>query len=329
MRRRTVKQGSVALTRKKRSRKGMNTKAATDKLASKRLTLAHGLWLCFLTSLAAELLFESFLEKVGLAAAGGRVASVFIALYILHRFALLSLRRYRPKLKDLVLIHFMLVGTLLLAALVQFLALALTSYISSGKADQGLSPLSFHFMIPFATGAFILQSVLGLHYGLVYTLGLTALCSVYLTGSTLFASLVMTTNFVACVNLTRLRSRSAYLRVGAYVALTALPFALASCLTGVPCGPLEMALRLLGALLSGVLSGFIAVGVTPVVEFMGGYVTDIRLIEMATLDHPLLKELSVTAPGTWNHSMVIGMMVEAAADAIDANPVLALSLIHI
>jgi putative nucleotidyltransferase with HDIG domain len=46
-----------------------------------------------------------------------------------------------------------------------------------------------------------------------------------------------------------------------------------------------------------------------------------RLIEMATLDHPLLKELSIQAPGTWNHSMVIGMMVESAADAIGANPV--------
>ncbi|MEY4699855.1 MAG: hypothetical protein RL326_42, partial [Pseudomonadota bacterium] len=37
--------------------------------------------------------------------------------------------------------------------------------------------------------------------------------------------------------------------------------------------------------------------------------------------HPLLKELSIQAPGTWNHSMVIGMMVESAADAIGANPV--------
>ena len=62
---------------------------------------------------------------------------------------------------------------------------------------------------------------------------------------------------------------------------------------------------------------------TPIIEYLFGYVTDIRLLEMATLDHPLLKALSVNTPGTWNHSMVIGMMVEAAADAINANPVLA------
>lgn len=43
---------------------------------------------------------------------------------------------------------------------------------------------------------------------------------------------------------------------------------------------------------------------------------------MATLDHPLLKDLSIQAPGTWNHSMVMGMMVEAAANEIGANPTL-------
>jgi len=63
-------------------------------------------------------------------------------------------------------------------------------------------------------------------------------------------------------------------------------------------------------------------GVAPVIEYIGGYVTDMTLIEIATLDHPLLKQLSIQAPGTWNHSMVMGMMVESAAQAINANAVL-------
>lgn len=50
---------------------------------------------------------------------------------------------------------------------------------------------------------------------------------------------------------------------------------------------------------------------------------DLRLIEMATLDHSLLKDLSLRAPGTWNHSMVMGMMVEAAAENVGANSVIA------
>jgi putative nucleotidyltransferase with HDIG domain len=72
---------------------------------------------------------------------------------------------------------------------------------------------------------------------------------------------------------------------------------------------------------SGGVSALLAVAITPVVEYLGEYASDMRLIEMATLDHPLLKELSIQAPGTWNHSMVIGMMVESAAAVIGANPV--------
>jgi len=44
--------------------------------------------------------------------------------------------------------------------------------------------------------------------------------------------------------------------------------------------------------------------------------------ELASLDHPLLKELSLQAPGTWNHSMVMGQIGEAAAEAIGANALL-------
>src|SRR3972149_10081068 len=41
------------------------------------------------------------------------------------------------------------------------------------------------------------------------------------------------------------------------------------------------------------------------------------------MDHPLLKELALHAPGTYHHSIIIGSMVEAAAEAVNANPLLA------
>jgi putative nucleotidyltransferase with HDIG domain len=85
----------------------------------------------------------------------------------------------------------------------------------------------------------------------------------------------------------------------------------------------DFTVRIAAVLIGGMLCGFIAAGLTPIVEALGGYVTDMRLIEMATLDHPLLKELSIQAPGTWNHSMVIGMMVETAAEAVGANSIVA------
>lgn len=51
--------------------------------------------------------------------------------------------------------------------------------------------------------------------------------------------------------------------------------------------------------------------------------TDLTLLELTDFNHPLLKDLAKMAPGTFNHSMMMGTMVEAAAEAIGANPILA------
>lgn len=51
--------------------------------------------------------------------------------------------------------------------------------------------------------------------------------------------------------------------------------------------------------------------------------TDITLLELSDLNHPLLKQLSVQAPGTFHHSIIVGNLAEAAAKAIGANSLLA------
>lgn len=119
----------------------------------------------------------------------------------------------------------------------------------------------------------------------------------------------------------RVRSRSAYLTAGLNVALVSLLFVFLSLLIEATLVPHEIVAKLAGSIFGGLLAAFLAAGLTPVIEYLGGYATDMRLIEMATLDHPLLKELSIQAPGTWNHSMVMGMMVESGAEAIGANSI--------
>ena len=59
-------------------------------------------------------------------------------------------------------------------------------------------------------------------------------------------------------------------------------------------------------------------GVNLVVGLVFGYITEMRLLELANLNHPALKELIVQAPGTYHHSMVVGSLAEAAAEAIHA-----------
>lgn len=51
--------------------------------------------------------------------------------------------------------------------------------------------------------------------------------------------------------------------------------------------------------------------------------TDLTLLELTDFNHPLLKDLAHNAPGTFNHSMVIGTLVETTAETINANPILA------
>src|SRR5579864_7772754 len=76
---------------------------------------------------------------------------------------------------------------------------------------------------------------------------------------------------------------------------------------------------LAGGLLAALIAGF---SLTFLGEFTG-VVTPIRLLELMTPNNPLLKRLMVSAPGTYNHSIVAANLSEAAAEAVGANPVLA------
>lgn len=80
------------------------------------------------------------------------------------------------------------------------------------------------------------------------------------------------------------------------------------------------ALKLAGWAL--VCSYFVA-GSLPFIEQAFNIVTDISLLELTGVSHPLLQELARRAPGTYNHSIMVASMAEAAAEAIGANGLLA------
>ena len=77
------------------------------------------------------------------------------------------------------------------------------------------------------------------------------------------------------------------------------------------------------AFTGGVGAGIVTAGITPLIEIAFGYTTDIKLLELANLDQPILRRLMIEAPGTYHHSVVVGTMVEAAASEINANSLLA------
>jgi putative nucleotidyltransferase with HDIG domain len=86
----------------------------------------------------------------------------------------------------------------------------------------------------------------------------------------------------------------------------------------------ELLLSAGAALLGGALLAPLAVSLAlPPLARLFGFVTDRQLLALANLNHPALKELIVQAPGTYRHSIVVGALVEEAALAIGADPLLA------
>lgn len=278
-----------------------------------------------MVAVGGELLLGGFVDdpvELGLIGRTVRAATLFGALFVFHQFSLSALPGYRNKdLRGMVWVHILLLFSVVITSVTKILSLGLISYGEATKVWPGLSEEALLYAFPYATPVLIAQSIFGLQTGLVISLLNTIVLAQYSPTPTLALLMLLSTALVGCLSFMRVRSRSAYLKAALNIAVVAMPFAVASAIVGGISSPMDPVVRIVGCLIGGCLSAFIAVGATPVVEYLGGYASDMRLIEMATLDHPLLKELSVQAPGTWNHSMVMGMMVESAADAIKANPV--------
>src|SRR5947209_3856891 len=77
------------------------------------------------------------------------------------------------------------------------------------------------------------------------------------------------------------------------------------------------------ALGNGLVSALIAAGALTFLGEITQVITPIRLMELMTPNNPLLKRLMMSAPGTYNHSIVAANLADAAAEAVGANPVLA------
>jgi putative nucleotidyltransferase with HDIG domain len=74
--------------------------------------------------------------------------------------------------------------------------------------------------------------------------------------------------------------------------------------------------------LCSLLAGVLMTGLLPFIERLFDVQTDISLLELGDVAHPLLQELVRRAPGTYNHSINVASIAESAAEAIGANGLL-------
>ena len=141
--------------------------------------------------------------------------------------------------------------------------------------------------------------------------------------------LPLTGGIVAVLATLRVRRRSRLLRAGFYSSLALWLLAL---LSGV-IGPItwdnlmstdwwQIGLESAAVLGSGAVTAVLVSGSLPLLEKMFRITTEISLLEMADLNHQLLRRLSMEAPGTYHHSLAMANMAEACAEKVGANPTL-------
>ena len=82
-----------------------------------------------------------------------------------------------------------------------------------------------------------------------------------------------------------------------------------------------VALNTIKIFISGLFSGMLAIALLPYFERTFNILTVFKLIELADLSHPLLRKLSIEAPGTFQHSMMVATLSENAVVEIGGDPI--------
>lgn len=247
----------------------------------------------------------------------GLVALLIAACFLFHRA---SFRRFRPTRKDALLLCTLLIGMLGL--------MHLWVTVADAVHDRyGNIPLeALYYFIPVAAGAMLVRFVLNQELALFFAIIFSSLAGVMIGNSLAFAIFALVGSLVASDRIARAKDRAGIFKAGVVTGLAQLCAVLFFTLGEGKGVSLDMVVTASFAFLgSAVAVPAMVMAITPLVEMVFGYASDIKLLELANLNHPALKELIVQAPGTYHHSIIMGSLVEAAAEVIGANPLLARS----
>jgi len=195
---------------------------------------------------------------------------------------------------------------------------------AGGGIDLQLAPL----LVPYAFAPLVLSVLLGKHQAL-FAAVFASLWGSLLVGriDPVFLVISLITGFVAVFLTQQVRRRSRLIRAGIYIGV--VTWVLAAAFGQI--GPViweaphltdwrMIGFQSLAAIGVGFGTAIIASGILPALESLFGITTDISWLEMSDLNHPLLKRLTLEAPGTFHHSLAVANLAEAAAEAVGANP---------
>jgi len=209
------------------------------------------------------------------------------------------------------------------STLVLFLIVAKLAVPIAGSINMEL-PLSFTLTslimgMPLAAGSMIVSLFLGFNIALSFSLLLALLTSMIFSNCISVFIFFFLSGTTAAFWTQECRERKGIITAGLKLAVfnTGLAFALNIYSAQVDVTIISRNLAM--AFSGGIIAGIITAGLIPLVEILFDYTTDIKLLELSNLDQPIMKRLMIEAPGTYNHSVIVASLAEAAASEIGVN----------
>jgi putative nucleotidyltransferase with HDIG domain len=235
------------------------------------------------------------------------LGSVMLAMLVLGAFGCYLLLFRRVVYRNLR--HVLVIGAL------AFILIGIAAGVTRGTGPIELIPIALPTLVLAVLWdgrlAFSFAMVMALLLGVQPPLsGLSA--GVYLVAGGAAASL----------SVRAVRRRAQALALGGIVA-GAYAFAVLSLGLLLAWSAREMGMHALWGTVNGIACAVFALGLLPVFESLTRITSDQTLLELADLNRPLLKRLSVEASGTYAHSINVANLAEAASRAIGGKPLLA------
>lgn len=247
----------------------------------------------------------------------GMLLVILLLLLATHRYANRNVRKYRLQNRDLIFLTTSFVGLLVLVKLAIFVSTALES------AFPYIDSASYYYIFPFAVGAMLVRIVLNSEIAFVFAI-LSSLLLGVLFGNSLFITVYALVGSLTGAHWVRqCKQRATLYRAGFRLSLVNVLLIFGMHLTAGRPFDLQLLYQFGFGLGGGLLCAVVVTGTIPLVEAVFKYTTDIKLLELANMNTPVLRELMIQAPGTYHHSIIVGNLVEAAAETISANPLLA------
>ncbi len=301
-----------AATNRKRDEERLGTPPVIDFYKRGALLVAPGKSLDEETLAILKAQFDSAERLVSFSERAVRVVTVLLLLIVLVVMNSYYLTRNEPRLATSV-------GRLSVYLATATVALVLSRWLSFDPWRAEAVPLLCTVMVLAIAYNQVLAALSGFSMTLVLTLA---------TGRSVGEFVVLMSAMAASVvPLNQVSNRMKLVQVGFWSAVTYLLVTWGvNILESQTLGSLWTDQRLLKMSLQGAgwcfLTGFIVSGGLPFIEQLFGVVTDISLLELSDVSHPLLQELVQRAPGTYSHSNGVAAISETAADAIGANGLL-------